>query len=86
MGIVERALAELDGSDFEAVRDHSATLRATIQSLQADNAALREVVEELVNYGDKHDSWCAVGPLHNCTCDLHALKSKARALIGKEQS
>ena len=48
------ALDELDGSDFEAVRTHSATLRARITELEAEVQRLREAAGRCATIVDRY--------------------------------
>ena len=52
-----------------------------IADLRARNEALVEAADNLVNTGDEHDSWCSVGALYNCTCDMKPAKDAMRLII-----
>lgn len=74
---VELALDELDGSDFEAIREHSATLRAALASVPAtdkagDDALVGEL-EALHNdaRGCEFDLVPADGPIARLALFMH---------------
>ena len=94
-----KALAEkLDYSDAQFYptllsKAELSWLRLTAKNSEAILAALsavpvmKEALEKLLALGPDHDNWCAIGPLYNCTCDLHPARQSARqalaALEGK---
>jgi hypothetical protein len=87
--LIER-LQQFEGSDdlgngnfavcFEAAAAGIAD-NARIAELEAEVARLRGALGELLALGPDHDSWCGIGPIYNCTCDLHPARQAARAAL-----
>ena len=78
-----RLTANADRLDRYA--DRIAELESENARLKADKARMREALDRLLALGPDHDNWCAIGPIYNCTCDLHPARQSARAAL-KETS
>lgn len=84
-----RNRAERAEAEAEELRTHDGLYLATaltlaqrtIFNLTTHAEAMAEALGAMVMATGEHDSYCAVGPIYNCTCDLHPANEAARKAL-----
>lgn len=46
---------------------------------------LEGALHDLLAIGPDHEDRCSIGPIYNCTCDLHPARRRAAAILAKQE-
>lgn len=87
---IEALEAELERRKYDGIHTCSDACQRPACVLRRENAALEAKVKEagealhsLLAIGPDHEMSCSIGPIYNCTCDLHPARQSARATLAK---
>lgn len=48
---------------------------------EVEREVLRGAIRDLLAIGPDHENSCSIGPIYNCTCDLHPARQRARQAL-----